>query len=72
MKYFVFSVQTTTAGDTAVLPTATFDTIDKAESSFHSLLASAMAGDTLSAFTVLVIDMLGNVIFKRAWTKTTN
>lgn len=66
MKFFVIVIQKTKDG--AIAKTISeHDTIEKAESAFHTELASGVISDVLAADTCMVIDEVGNVFFKRAW-----
>lgn len=66
MKYFVVIIQKHKDG--AIAKTiAEHETIEQAESAFHTELASGVISDVLAGDTCMVIDEVGNVFFKRAW-----
>lgn len=66
MKYFNIVIQKQKDG--AIAKTITeHETLEQAESAFHTELASGVISDVLAADTCMVIDEVGNVFFKRAW-----
>ena len=66
MKFFNIVIQKTKDG--AIAKTITeHDTLEHAESAFHTELASGVISDVLAGDTCMVIDEVGNVFFKRAW-----
>ena len=67
MNYFVVTIQKMKDGTTAqnILK---FDTLNKAESAFHTEMASACVSDALAGDTCMVIDEFGNSYMQRNFT----
>lgn len=64
--YIVIAQQKTESGY-QVLPTYAYNTLNEAESAFHTQLASAMITPTVLEYTCTVLDHMGNVMMNRAY-----
>lgn len=67
MNYFVVTIQKLKDGTTAqnILK---YDTLNAAESAFHTEMASACVSETLQSDTCMVIDECGNSYLQRNFT----
>jgi hypothetical protein len=64
MKYFVITIQKLKDGTTAQ-NIIKYDTLNQAESAFHTEMASACVSETLESDTCIVIDEFGQTYFQR-------